>query len=157
MDLKERLELISKHISKYDLDSGKIWGKSGKLISGKNSRGYIVIGGPYIDKNPIYCLCHQLIYFLSIGEAIEGLDHKDMDKGNNSIWNLRKSSKRENNLNSLFSINSKGYSFNKNRNKYRVQITVNNKRIHGGYFSKERDAINQVIKLRSYEKQGPKE
>ena len=72
------------------------------------------------------------------------IDHKDRNKGNNKIDNLRLVTTSENlrNVGKLSNNTSgvKGVSFYKSLGKYRAQIFVNGKRFHLGYFTSFEDA-----------------
>ena len=73
------------------------------------------------------------------------IDHKDGNKLNNHIDNLRKVTIQENNFNCL---NTKGYSFNKQSNKFQAYISINKKQIHLGLFDTESDAHNAYLEAK---------
>ena len=72
-------------------------------------------------------------------------DHEDRNPLNNRKENLRPASKNENSQNHKKFINNtsgfSGVTWHKRRQKWQVRITVNNSRVHIGYFSKKYDAI----------------
>lgn len=152
MELKERLEIISAWITGYDLENGEIFSSRGKLINCINGHGYIIIRGPRIQGKQIGVLVHQLVWWLAKQEVAKGLDHIDRNKTNNSIANLRISTPRQNLLNTHRSENSKGYGWDKNANKWKVQIGVKNNLIYGGYFTNEKDAISKANEIKEYYK-----
>jgi len=95
---------------------------------------------PYNNKNKIFL--HHLI----IGKPLRGyeIDHKDTNPLNNRKYNLRFATPQENKRNRK----NKGYYWHKQRNKWMAQITVNYKRIHLGYFKKEKEVKKIVQEAR---------
>jgi len=82
---------------------------------------------------------HRIVWKLQHQEDCYcGLDHKDGDKSNNRLDNLRKSTQSENNYNVGKQKNNttglKGVTFIKTRNKYAAQIRVDKKHINLGRF-----------------------
>tara|TARA_R110000823_G_C15611817_1_gene466587 strand:+ start:59 stop:532 length:474 start_codon:yes stop_codon:yes gene_type:complete len=72
------------------------------------------------------------------------IDHIDLNRSNNNIENLRVVTGQENMFNRKF----KGYSWDKSSNKYQVQIIVNGKKIWGGRFKTEEEAIKKRAELK---------
>ena len=64
------------------------------------------------------------------------IDHIDRDTSNNNINNLRVVSQQQNNFNK----NCKGYSWVKDRNKWRAHIRINGEKICLGLFVVEQEA-----------------
>jgi hypothetical protein len=91
-----------------------------------------------------FCV-HKLIgiYFIPNPENKKEIDHIDNNKLNNSISNLRWVTSSENKRNRRSSINETspyvGISYDKSRNKWRYQISVNGKK-HMKRFDTEREA-----------------
>ena len=77
---------------------------------------------------------HRLIYMYHYGSIPKGyvIDHMNQNKTDNRIENLRCVNQTKNQLNN----NSNGYSKTLT-GKYRVQISVNKKRTHIGYYFTE--------------------
>jgi hypothetical protein len=69
------------------------------------------------------------------------IDHKNHNKLDNNISNLRVVTTQENNFNRT----AKGYSWCKPAKKWQAEITVNRKRIYLGLFKKEEDAHNAYL------------
>lgn len=71
------------------------------------------------------------------------VDHKNGSKSRNDNRknNLRICTRSDNNKN----VNTRGIHFEKHANKWRTRIMVDNKKIHLGYFSNERDALDARI------------
>jgi hypothetical protein len=76
------------------------------------------------------------------------VDHIDHDKSNNRISNLRVTTRTGNGRNaSLFRTNTSGASgveWYKMRQRWRAYISVNNRRVHLGYF----DAFDEAVAAR---------
>lgn len=89
---------------------------------------------------------HRIIWELHNGSIPDGfvVDHKDGNKLNNKLENLRLCTQAENVLNCAASKNSKtkikGVFFDKSRGKYRTQISVKGKLYFLGRFEKLEDA-----------------
>ena len=108
-----------------------------KLFKTKN--GYFQLPLFYKGKSKKYYI-HRLVSFcfleLDIENPVQVIDHKDRDKSNNVVSNLRIVTNQQN----LFNTNAKGYSWHKHSKKWRAYITVDGKTIHLGYFDNEEDA-----------------
>jgi hypothetical protein len=72
------------------------------------------------------------------------IDHINRKKDDNSIKNLKIATSQENQWNR----DVKGYSWSKEKNKWRTYIVVNNKQKQLGYFEKEADARAAYIKAK---------
>lgn len=90
-------------------------------------------------------LVHRIIFSLHHGYLPDFIDHKDRNKRNNKIENLRKCTTSENIRNRGILKNNKsgitGVRFNKRSKKYRVQIGNNGKQIDLGSYINLNDAI----------------
>jgi hypothetical protein len=88
-------------------------------------------------------LVHRLIYPSFYPYQNKQIDHKDQNKTNNHIDNLRWVSQTENQHNTqkrqFCSSKYKGVSWNKNRNKWVAYVNMD-RRIHLGYFNVEEEA-----------------
>jgi hypothetical protein len=84
--------------------------------------------------------CHRVIAFaFKIIDDIHSpyeIDHRDRNKKNNCVFNLRKLTSQQNNFNS----NAKGISWCKERNKWEAKIQLDGKTIHLGRFKIEEEA-----------------
>jgi len=109
-----------------------------------NSYGYntIGIGGKLYSRHRIIGACYLGLKLNFNGQNL--IDHKDGDKLNNHVDNLRIVNKSENNKNT----NSKCYSFNKQHNKYEIYLMINGKRKHFGLFKTEDEARKIAIELK---------
>ena len=91
-------------------------------------------------------LAHRLAWLYVYGYFPEhDIDHKDRNKSNNKIINLRHATRQCNIKNSgLRCTNTsgiKGVSWHKQSDKWRVQIKVNNKQHHLGFFTDFTEAV----------------
>ena len=78
------------------------------------------------------------------------VDHKNNDKLDNNVENLRFASTRENNMNKKLSIKNtsgfKGVHFDKKSKKWKAGICINGTKQHLGYFEKLEDAVKTRVK-----------
>lgn len=131
-DLRRRLS--------YDPASGQLrWldgARAGKVAGCIcSSSGYV-----HVKLNRYQYLAHRLAWLHYYGEWPRGeCDHRDRDRANNSIANLRACSRSQNRANTgVKSTNTsgfKGVSFNKRAGKFRADIRVGSQRKTLGYFS----------------------
>ncbi len=97
-------------------------------------------------------LQHRLIWFYVYGTWPKNqIDHKNLNKIDNRIDNLREATNQENHFNLPLSRRNKsgykGVHWSKNRNKWRVEYTLNCKRFEGGYFDNVEDAALKYREL----------
>ena len=89
-------------------------------------------------------LTHRIIWFIHNGDVPEFLDHKDGDRLNNRIKNLRPATRLENNRNSRNRKSSTsqylGVHLNKRLKKWCARISTNGKGKHLGCFDDEIEA-----------------
>jgi hypothetical protein len=152
----ERIDKIHLAIKKgitYNPLSGEIIGVKGKVLKAKDNQGYIYFG--IWENNVTYRLYgHQFAWYSVYGELVNTLDHINRIKTDNRISNLREASRQLNGLNR----DSKGYSFDKNSNKFISQIMVDGKNIHLGRYNTSAEAeiayqqkkfklISKIVKL----------
>lgn len=107
--------------------------KAGDSAGSFCNRGYKFVG---IDKK-VYRI-HRLIYLMFYGYLPKIIDHKDGNKGNNKIENLREANIFENQQNRIIQKNNKSriknVDWHKLTAKWRVSIQVNKKRKFIGSF-----------------------
>ncbi len=85
-------------------------------------------------------LVHRVIFFLCHGYWPKEVDHKDQDKGNNRIENLRPCNRSQNKFNTS-SDKTKGVRWYARTQKWSAQITHQGKQKHLGYFTDKLDAV----------------
>lgn len=113
--------------------------KIGDPVSYINNKGYLsvrLLGRQY--------LVHRLVWFLENKEWPERLDHKDGNRLNNQIDNLRTATSSQNNANRVKKSGAtstyKGVYWHKQRRKWHVQLSLNKKSISCGLFESEEEA-----------------
>jgi hypothetical protein len=116
-----------------------------------NNKGYFSIGLQINKRRESYKV-HRLVALAFI-IPIEGksiVDHIDNNRLNNNVNNLRWASNEENGQNTgVRTDNTSGYkgvSFDKNANKWKVQISIDGIQINLGRFVKKEDAIACRVK-----------
>lgn len=91
-------------------------------------------------------MLHRLVWIFHNGEINEGMqiNHKDCDRGNNSIDNLELVTPRENLLRTKHHKTGRlfGCYFHKKNKKWRASINIDGKLLLIGEFSSEEDAHN---------------
>ena len=111
---------------------------------GTNTRaGYLTCTINYNQKK-----VHHVVWFIHKGYWPSNLDHKNKDKGDNRIENLREGAS-VNNHNRLMPLPSSGLigaQWNKDKQKYRSSIRIDNKVYHLGYFNCPKEASLAYIK-----------
>ena len=118
--------------------------KTNRILKKSKSNGYLVIG----LENKQFRV-HRLVAFAFIPnpDNKEYVDHIDGNKINNHILNLRWASCQENNRNQKMAKHNtsgvKGVSWNKEKQKWRVFISINDQYKHLGYFVNIDDAIKK--------------
>ena len=129
--------------------------RKGKVLTPDVSTGYKRVKLCKYDNGKWWCV-HKLLYCIEHNLNIHAdlkIDHKDRNKLNNSLDNLRLATSQENNRNigkrtdNCSSI-YKGVSFSKNnkKNPWRAGIRIGKKCIHLGYFNNEKDAAEAYDK-----------
>jgi|TARA_R110000824_G_C14927509_1_gene648375 hypothetical protein len=103
------------------------------------NKGYLLLQLNHKGKRKHYFI-HRLVAFCFLNLDIENpksqVDHKDINPLNNFVSNLRIVSNQQN----QFNRNAKGYSWDKQANKWKAYIMLDGKHIHLGYYETEEEA-----------------
>jgi len=101
----------------------------GQVAGSINAGGYRVLN--FRSQNPYYC--HRIAWYLFTGDdpGVYFIDHKDRDRDNNKISNLRLCTTLENAGNN----GGEGVYWDKSRDKWAARIKHNNKAYFLGRFS----------------------
>ncbi len=125
-DYREDGALIAKERTK-----GRTFGKP---VGSDNGRGYLRVKVDGTD-----FMVHRIVYLWHHGWMPEHVDHRDTNKRNNRIENLRPATKAQNSCNSgRRRDNSSGYKgvfWSAAANKWAAQISISGRRTHLGCFS----------------------
>ena len=149
LELKEYYERCLALINYNPLTGEMTWKQGGRgikkggLVGSVKSDGYIGIG---VSVNKKFKLLkgHRVAWYLFYKELPNVVDHKNGDRADNRIINLRSCTQQENLRNSKQRTGSKskykGVSWNSRVNKWQAKICVDYHSTHLGYFSKEEEA-----------------
>ena len=120
--------------------------KTGKVLKASdNGHGYLIID---LYENAIRksYQVHRLVAnaFINNPDNKNCVDHKDNNRTNNNISNLRFATSKENNQNRKLSSRNtsgcKGVCFDKRAKKWHAQIKIDGIRVHIGYYDNLEDA-----------------
>ena len=132
----------------HHLKKGDEW-KELKILIGNNGYKRFEF---MINKKRYRFSLHRLVYWLHNPEwdimdssRDNAIDHIDGNRLNNNIENLRVVTCQENNFNMT---RAKGYTWDKNRNKWKASIKLNRKSINLGHFDNEIDAHNAYLEAK---------
>jgi hypothetical protein len=142
---RERLNILFVYIDgalyrKLRLISGF---RVGAIAGCPNEHGYWSIR---VD-GKIY-LRHRLIFLMHHGYLPEVIDHINRVPGDDHIDNLREVTPSQNQINSDRYDGAKGFSYDKERNRFRARIEVNRKTVHLGYFVTAEEARAAYLSAR---------
>jgi len=135
---------IRDHKNGVETKTGRIW----REIKFSKQKGYMKCNHT-LDGVKRNLSQHRLVYYAhnqdwDIWDTSPDnmIDHYNRKRDDNRIENLHVVNCQQNHFNK----GAKGYSWHKNRNKWRAQIMLNGKTIHIGYFDTEEKAHNAYIK-----------
>ena len=125
-------------ICKYNIHRTQM---KGQIAGTLCSNGYIKI---CINYKQLWL--HRVIFLMHHGYLPKLIDHKDRDRLNNKIENLRDATGTLNSVNKGVQSNNTsghpGVSFNKQVEKWHVYIKINNQRTNLGFYDNLEEAIN---------------
>lgn len=85
----------------------------------------------HVQINRKFYKLHRIIYLMHYGYLPKEIDHKDGNPSNNKVENLREANSSQNNYNQKIRKNNtsgvKGVTWDKNRQKWHVQVICNKK------------------------------
>jgi hypothetical protein len=116
-------------------ETGEVFGIKGGVIK-RISEGYNCICF-YHEKRQYQLRSHLFIWYWVNQTIVEQIDHIDRNRLNNKIDNLRAVTHQQNHFNRT---KTKGYYYNKFRNKFTSSISFNDNYIFLGHFSTENEA-----------------
>lgn len=118
-----------------------------RRVTAKNKAGYLITTVTYPDKTRRVLRAHNICWFLYYGEwPDKELDHRNRNKTNNKIKNLRKANGTLQQLNKNKN-SSLPPGVSRNYNHFRARITVNGKRIGLGTYKTSEEAF-EVVKTK---------
>ena len=130
--------------------------KDGDLIRKNKVAGCLHKSGyRQIKVNNVIYPAHRLIWIFHNGSIDENMqiDHINGIKDDNRIENLRLVTAQQNSWNRS-RLNSKGYTWNKDLNKWQASIWVNGKMNYLGLYANEQDARNVYLEQCSIHQKG---
>jgi hypothetical protein len=133
--LEEKLELFKDRGWTYNPETGDIFSHTGRLIKGKDNKGYVKCGLRLPDGVIINVRAHQLGYYMMTGLVGE-IDHINRIKDDNRLSNIRLCNSQINNSNK----NVNGFCYMKRLNKFQSYIYKNKKKIYLGLYENELEA-----------------
>jgi len=118
--------------------------KKGQVLGSNTGQGYLQVG-----YGGTYLLAHRVAYFLHFKIAPPEIDHKDLNRSNNRIGNLRPATHSENSSNvPMRQHNACGFKGVHKQNKtgrWRAQLKVGYKQHHLGYFDTPEEAHQAYV------------
>lgn len=125
--------------------------KIGDIVGSNNGNGYL-----RVCVNNKYHHVHRIVFMWHYGYLPKEIDHKNGNRSDNRIENLREATHSQNGKNLSVRKNNNigvnGIRWDKSRNKWYVSIGLNNKKKYLGRYFVLEDAINarKVAELQFY-------
>jgi hypothetical protein len=121
---------------------------AGAIAGTRGSQGYV-----YVKVDGKNYLAHRLAWFFTYGKWVDEIDHRNRDRSDNRLANLREATRSQNNSNtSMRSTNTsglRGVSFDKSRLQWRATITFNGtQKTIGRFATKEAAAAAYLAEAR---------
>jgi hypothetical protein len=117
-----------------------VGGRVGVVAGSKHPRGY-----RYVCIDGVSHKEHRLVWLYATGAfPALNIDHRDGNRSNNRLSNLREATTSQNNANARRNRTNKsgfkGVSWHKAAGRWRAQITMNGRVVHLGHFKKPEEA-----------------
>ena len=143
MNREDKIKLAIEKGITCNPETGEIFSKYRKVNGSKHKKGYLTLS---IRSNGIRykILIHQFIYYWVYKKVVDYIDHINRDKSDNRISNLRSVSNKEN----MWNKDVKGYSWCKDRKKYRAQININGINKNLGRFNTKGEAKQAYLEAK---------
>jgi hypothetical protein len=136
MTREKKCEILIKKGYTYDLETGYIYNRFGKMLNAK-CEGYMYIS-ININKKNFKLKGHHFAWYCVYGNCdIDEIDHINGITDDNRICNLRNVNHNQNMWNLT---KAKGYNWHKKSNKWTAQIQLNKQKIHLGLYTTEQEA-----------------
>lgn len=121
--------------------------RKGRRVGNLNNSGYLKVC--LLKKN---YLVHRLIFLMHYGYLPDLVEHRDRNKTNNLVGNLRDGDKELNSWNRGLQKNNtsgfRGVSWSKASNKWHAYIKIKGKRFHLGLFETPEEASSAYVQAR---------
>lgn len=146
-------QLYLKSILNYDEKTGVFSWKekiSKKTVIGKSAGGIDFSGYVVIGINGVVYYAHRLVWLYVHGYFPKQIDHKDGNRQNNSLKNLRECSSTQNIFNAKKAKNNKsgykGVCWHKSAKCWEAYVCHDNKKKYLGLFPNPEDAAKAYLK-----------
>lgn len=146
MTIIERIELAIAKGWTCNPETGQVYSHLGTKLTG-GSKGYIRLSVWKNGRSWSFG-AHQFLWYW-VNKSLNGdlmIDHINGNRSDNRIVNLRQVTTSQNNMNV---IGVTGITYDKDRNKWRSRIAINNKQIFLGRFNTEEEAKDAYIKAKA--------
>lgn len=137
------------HYFTYEEETGFLYWKNpaSRRVKAGGRAGCLAHGYYCVSVKGVLLYAHRVIWCMITGNwPKHQLDHKDRDRANNRMYNLREVTNQKNSLNKgVISSNTSGVTgvYLNTRGKYTAQITIDGKTKSLGSFSNIEDAIRK--------------
>jgi hypothetical protein len=117
-------------------ENGQVYSHTGRPVGSKASRYTLLAITFGRKKEHITLRAHRFIWYFFHRTIADTVDHINQDRFDNRITNLRSVTQQQN----TFNTKTKGYCYDKKRNKWKAQIMLNRKNIFLGRYDTKQEA-----------------
>ena len=143
MKREEKIKIAIDKGCIYDFKDGIVRGVKGQELINKDKKGYTLVSFKY-NKKVYRIRAHHFVFYFVNGWCPEMIDHKDRNRSNNHIDNLRESDCQLN----MDNKGGKGYFFIEKTGRYLAQITVRYKHIYLGTYDTAEEARSVYLEAK---------